>query len=245
MGCQMTKEVLLKQLKDFKTRMANLLVKKEMSEQLLNEKITSLSKEVRDKDGQIKMLQQYIAGCEKKIDELQQALSVKDKEIEKLTDENAALRDQRDKFKAILKKDSTTSSKPPSTDGFRKAKAKSLREPSGKKPGGQLGHPGHTVEFFPNPTQIIDKKPEAVCSCGGVVQCGDQYIPKQVVDIRIIVDVVEERVYSGRCERCGKIHYGEFSEGFVNPVQYGSNVKTLIAFLNGYGNVTINKRQIS
>jgi hypothetical protein len=52
--------------------------------------------------------------------------------------------------------------------------------------------------------------------------------------IRMVVDVVEERVYGGRCARCGKVHYGEFSEGFVNPVQYGSNVKTLIALLNGY-----------
>lgn len=60
-------------------------------------------------------------------------------------------------------------------------------------------------------------------------------------------DVVEERVYSGRCEHCGKTYQGEFSEGFVNPVQYGSNVKTLIALLNGYGygNVTATRRWIS
>jgi transposase len=237
----MTKEMLEKQLKDLRARLSNFSVKKEMSEESLHEKITCLSKKLCDKDDQLKMLQQYIADREKKVDELMVILSIKDKENEKLTNEIAALRDQRDKFKAMLSKDSANSSKPPSTDGFRKAKASSLRQPSGKKPGGQLGHPGHTIEFFQNPTQIIDKKPEAVCSCGGVVQCGDEYLPKQVADIKVMVDVVEERVYSGQCERCGKIHHGEFSEGFVNPVQYGSNVKTLIALLNGYGNVTINK----
>jgi transposase len=237
----MTKEILEKQIKDLRARLSNFSVKKEMSEESLHEKITCLSKKLCDKDDQLKMLQQYIADREKKVDELMEMLSIKDKEIEKLTDEIAALRDQRDKFKAMLSKDSANSSKPPSTDGFRKAKASSLRQRSGKKPGGQLGHPGHTIEFFQNPTQIIDKKPEAVCSCGGVVQCGDEYLPKQVADIKVVVDVVEERVYSGQCERCGKIHHGEFSEGFVNPVQYGSNVKTLIALLNGYGNVTINK----
>ncbi len=237
----MTIEMLKRQVKDLRSRLANLSVKKEMAEELLQEKINSLSKEFRTKDGQIKMLQQYIAEREKKVDELMGIVFAKDKKIEKLTDEVAALRDQRDKFKAMLKKDSGNSSKPPSTDGFRKAKAKSLRQQSGKKPGGQFGHPGRTIEFFQNPTKIIEKKPKAKCSCGGVIQCGDEYTPKQVADVRVVVDVVEERVYSGRCEHCGKIHLGEFSEGFVNPVQYGSNVKTLIALLGNYGNVTINK----
>jgi transposase len=237
----MTNEILQKQVNDLRVRLSNLSVKREMSEELLHEKITSLSNELRDKDGQIKMLQQYIVDREKKVDELMETLSAKDKEIEKLTDEVAALRDQRDKFKAMLSKDSANSSKPPSTDGFRKAKASSLRERSGKKPGGQFGHVGHTIQFFQNPTKIIEKKPETICSCGGVVQCGNKYTPKQVADVRVVVDIVEERVYNGRCERCGKIHHGEFSDGFVNPVQYGGNVKTLIEILNEYGNVTINK----
>jgi len=237
----MTKEILQKQVKELRARLSNLSAKKEMFEELLREKIASLAKELRDKDGQIKMLQLYIAEREKKVDELTDSLSIKDREIERLTDEVAALRDQRDKFKAMLSKDSTNSSKPPSTDGFRKAKTKSLRQQSGKKPGGQFGHPGHTIQFFQNPTKIIEKKPEAICSCGGMIQCGDEYTPKQVADIKVVVDVVEERVYSGQCECCGKIHHGEFSDEYVNPVQYGSNVKTLIALFNGYGNVTINK----
>jgi uncharacterized coiled-coil protein SlyX len=166
----MTKEMLEKQIKDLRARLSNLLVKKEMAEESLHEKMERLSKELRDKDGQIKMLQQYIANCEEKLEELTERLSVKDKEIEKFTDEIAALRDQRDKFKAMLSKDSSNSSKPPSTDGFRKAKTSSLRQSSGKKPGGQLGHTGHTVVLFPNPAKIIEKKPAAVCSCGGAIQ---------------------------------------------------------------------------
>jgi hypothetical protein len=41
-----------------------------------------------------------------------------------------------------LKKDSSSSSKPPSADVFRKPKPKNLRKKSGRKPGGQHGHPG-------------------------------------------------------------------------------------------------------
>ena len=237
----MTKEMLEKQIKELRARLSNFSTKREMSEDMLREKIKSLSSELCDKDDQVRMLQQYIAEREKKVDELMETLSFKDKEIEKLTDEIAALRDQRDKFKAMLSKDSANSSKPPSTDGFRKAKASSLRERSGKKPGGQFGHPGRTIQFFPNPTKIIEKRPEILCNCGGVIQLEEKYTPKQVADVKFVVDVIEERVYSGRCGNCGKIHHGEFSEEFVNPVQYGSNLKTLIALLNGYGNVTINK----
>ena len=59
------------------------------------------------------------------------------KEIEKLKNQINSLREQ-------LNKNSHNSSKPPSTDGFKK-KTKSLRKPSGKKPGGQPGHAGHTL----------------------------------------------------------------------------------------------------
>ncbi|OQA89257.1 MAG: Transposase IS66 family protein [Bacteroidetes bacterium ADurb.Bin234] len=240
-GYKMTIAMLQKQNKDLRIRLSNLTVKHEISEALLQERINVLLGEHKKKDDLIKMLQQSLVSQDKKINELEESASEKDKKIKRLTDEIEALRDQRDKLKTMFKKDSSNSSKPPSTDGFRKAKAASTRQKSGKKLGGQFGHPGHTAQFFQEPTEIIEKKPEPICSCGGSVNCSDDYIPKQVVDIKVVMDVKEERVFSGRCERCGKIHQGKFSEEFVNPVQYGSNAKTLAAILNSYGNVPINK----
>ena len=48
-------------------------------------------------------------------------------------------------LRAQLNKNSSNSSKPPSSDAFNK-KTHSLRESSGKKPGGQPGHKGSTLK---------------------------------------------------------------------------------------------------
>ena len=60
---------------------------------------------------------------------------------------------------------SSNSSRPPSTDKSEKPQPKSLREKSGRKPGGQPGHPGRTLQFSdtPNHTEI---HPLLECECG-------------------------------------------------------------------------------
>src|SRR5258707_12653708 len=82
--------------------------------------------------------------------------------------ENAALRAQVtallarvQELEARAAKDSHNSGKPPSSDGL-KRRTKSLRTPSGKKPGGQLGHRGETLHLVATPDVVVEHHP-AVC----------------------------------------------------------------------------------
>ena len=81
---------------------------------------------------------------QKEIKNLNEKIIEKDKEIEKLTTENQKLKTEIVRLKNQNKKDSSNSSKPSGTNGFKKV-ITNRREKSDKKQGGQEGHKGNSL----------------------------------------------------------------------------------------------------
>jgi len=189
-----------------------------------------LKKALKD-DKKQKSLAASVPGLKNTIKELKKQITALEKENDKITDQLEVLRNRN-------KKTSETSDKPSSVNIFKKPV--STRVKTGRKPGGQRGHKGHTLQPFPD-AEVIDCPPVKQCECGGTVHISDKYKSKQSVNIEVILKVTEEHVQIGYCEKCGKRHDGSFSEEFVNPVNYGDDIKAIISLLNTRMNLPINK----
>ncbi len=157
--------------------------------------------------------------------------------------ENAALRSEcqalRDRVQTLeeqIAKNSRNSSKPPSTDGFRKPSPKSLRKKGQRKSGGQPGHTGHTLKKVENPDHIqVHHVDECECCRRSLTdQLADSVEKRQVHDLpprRIIV--TEHQAEIKMCD-CGHLNKAAFPEGVNAPVQYGSGVKAAAVYLKNY-----------
>ena len=106
-------------------------------------KCDNLSQEIKDiKEEHKKEIFELEVKHAKQINELNVKIENLEKENEKLTEENKILKNDNDRMKSILNKDSSNPSIPPSKDEKPKKKRVNLREKSNKKTGGQKGHKG-------------------------------------------------------------------------------------------------------
>ena len=139
-------------------------------------------------------------------------------------------------LEARLNKDSHNSSKPPSSDGLAKkpARSRSLRQRSGKKSGGQPGHPGVTLHLVDDPTDCQVWMP-AVCSTCGTSLAQAEVVARerrQVIDIPApTLEIVEHQVLHKACPQCQAVTAGTFPPDVTQPVQYGPRVKAAGVYL--------------
>lgn len=135
-----------------------------------------------------------------------------------------------------LAKNSQNSNKPPSSDGLSKPSPKSLRTPSGRKPGGQPGHPGQTLQRVKNPDHIQIHKVEVCPQCQGRGLSREpvlDYESRQVLDLPPrSLEATEHRAEIKCCPHCAAQVRAEFPEGVSAPVQYGPRFQSLMVYLN-------------
>ena len=120
------------------------------------------------------------------------------------------------------------SGKPPSSGGLAKPAARrrtrSLREKTGRKPGGQAGHKGETLRRVAHPDRVEDHIPVCCRGCGaslsGAAAAGAA-VARQLFDLPAPrpLEVVEHRVHGRRCGRCGVVTRSGFPLGVSAPAQ--------------------------
>jgi hypothetical protein len=146
------------------------------------------------------------------------------------------------RLRELLETNSKNSSKPPSQDPFR---SKRHTEPSGRKQGGQPGHPGHSRALVPpgQVTKMIDLFPLRCPNCAGVKldpkPISIEY--RQVVELpEIKPDVTQYNIHTCRCEKCGKHIRAD------TPIEaekgFGPRLMGFITMLQGEG--PLSKRKI-
>lgn len=142
--------------------------------------------------------------------------------------------DENRELKAKLSKDSTNSSKPPSSDppGVERPKA----PPSGRKPGGQPGHKGHRRELIPveEVDERHDVKPERCSGCRAALRGEDaEPVRRQVVELPVMKALVTEyRLHALCCRRCGATTRAELPSD-APRLGFGARLCAMVALLSG------------
>ena len=165
-----------------------------------------------------------------------------------LTDSRKRIADQSKQIADLERKlglreqNSTTSSKPPSSDGLagkQRPRCSSQRKKSGRKPGGQPGHPGHHRELVP-PERVDEVVPLYPSQCS---HCEKPFGERdrtraawgepqrhQVAELpKIEAHITEYRCHKLQCARCGQKTQATLPEELKGG--FGPELTALIAYL--------------
>jgi transposase len=184
-----------------------------------------------------------VSSIKKEMEELKCEVVIQRNERAELKDEVLKLKKENAELKEKLNINSQNSSKPPSSDLFKKKKKNKARNTkSNRKRGGQPGHIGLTRTPLP-PEEVdhfITCSPPAQCECGHSIQKTIDFKQHQVHELPLVKPIVTEyQLFDGICCGCGKKHLTQLPlgvpKGMLGPVAM-SKVATLT------GNYRLSKR---
>ena len=171
-------------------------------------------------------LANYHAGPEavvKVICELSREVDLRQKRVEAL-----------ERKVAQLSKNSSNSSKPPSSDIVKPKPEK--RKKGNRKIGAQPGHPRHERPLFPEKDikKFHDYRLTACPECGNSDVTFLDEPPRVIQQMELekfVVTKEEHRTYPVWCERCGKVHYHPFPEDVLKEGLFKERLTTLVAYM--------------
>lgn len=139
------------------------------------------------------------------------------------------------KLEDQLAKNSSNSGKPPSSDGYDQPAPRSLRKRSRRKSGGQAGHQGETLKVVEKPDYFRVYRVKGCKHCGHSLKrrkvIGHE--KRQVFDVPPMkIEVTEHRAEIKDCPSCGKETRAEFPREVNKAVQYGTEIKAQMVYLN-------------
>ncbi len=145
------------------------------------------------------------------------------------------LQERVDTLEVRLKQNSTTTSRPPSSDSPYKKPRQRTTATTPRKAGGKPGHQGHRQGLLA-PTRVVEVRP-APCVCGNTAFAGTSpYYTHQVIELPpTAMEVTHWVLHQGWCQACGR-----WSQAHVPAEQvsgYGPRFSALMGELAGtYGN---------
>ena len=220
------------------------MVYSEKQYKMLEEQLKKLQKENELKSKEIKLLNKQ----NREKDELIHDLDKNNYrgQCETLKLENAELKKKlkiyEEKFeisRISLRKDSSNSCKPSSTNGFKKV-IQNNRVKSGRKPGRVKGHKKSSPTITTNPDEIIKVSKVATCKCGcKTIEQGE--VARDLVSIKVITYTKQYVGQKTRCPHCNKEYMPKFPKGINHPVNYDEKIKSIVVYLNSYCNVSNQK----
>jgi len=189
-------------------------------------------------------LRRELADREKRIADQSKQITDLGKENADLGKENADLGKQNadlERKLGLRQQNSTTSSKPPSSDGLagkQRVRCSSHRKKSGRKPGGQPGHPGHHRELVPpeRVNEVIPLYPAQCRHCEESFSKRDQTRAAagepqrhQVTELpKIEAHITEYQCHQLQCARCGRTTQAALPEEVKG--NFGPELAALIAY---------------
>ena len=202
----------------------------------MKEQVTDISKVLLNIAEEMRLMRETINQQHTEITKLNRNIESLNHQLRKKNEEIAKLKNRLSKYETP-DKNSGNSSMPPGKERMKDEvvrRTKTLRKPSGKKPGGQVGHKGHKLSCIDTPDEVIDDVPDYCTNCGESLADAERILDyvTQKVSIPELKPVVKEiHHYVMVCKNCGE-RIRTAPRHRSNDVVYDASVKSLVVYLS-------------